>query len=655
VHLDQGNYSQATAYLEESQAVGADLKDQVEAFWWRYRRGGIAFFERRFDDARRLFEEAMAFGEGAGNPGHLGGWCKKDLGLVALELGVYPEARSLLEHALQVGEEFDDRNLLAYSLEGFSGLATALEQHERAVSLAGAIAALREALGNPRPLSWQRIFEHRLDISRAALKEAATGAAWKMGHAMSLEDAVGYARESVQATVGTSYAAQSAQDRLTRREQEVAALVAEGLTNAQIAERLVITRRTVRRDSRAKLAIARSALCRWLEEVLSKPLEPADAQRLARVLGWLRETPLPRRGDVATALSTDAFANLLRICGDAIANGRGRDWTVDASQLSRSSRWAFNRWSIALMALVSGTTGLRRQSLVLIEVDDWGELQPGHFWLCWKHDKKREEHDAVLERGVALLLDEYKQRTATLRAAMGTRRLFLRIDLEQGTWVTVDADWIWQGLRLLGDRAVLALPDGTVGLTTRLLRRTVATRQVQAGAHIEAIAAQLGHSTTHTTMQYVRYDRLTHATDVREALDAGAKLALLPWDQGPRLLADLPADERARFLGARPEHDVGVGLCDEATCVMVKRGSSIPPCFLCSHLLTGPEFLLELNELRQATRAEAQSLPAISSFSALQANKRYELECLDRLIAGVQTRAGLLAAGEAPLMVAPDA
>ncbi len=262
----------------------------------------------------------------------------------------------------------------------------------------------------------------------------------------------------------------------------------------------------VKRDSRSKLVVTRSALCRWLEEVLSKPLEPADAQRLPRVLGWLRETPLPRRGDPGTALSTDAFAQLQRICADAIVAGRSRDWPVDASQLSRSARWAFNRWSIALMALVSGTTGLRRQSLELIEVDDWGELQPGHFWLCWKHDKKREEHDAVLEPGVALLLDEYKQRTAALRAAMGTRRLFLRVDLEQGTWVVADAEWIWQGLRLLGDRAILALPDGTAGLTTRLLRRTVATRQVQAGAHIEAIAAQLGHSTTLTTMQYVRYD-----------------------------------------------------------------------------------------------------------------------------------------------------
>jgi integrase len=404
----------------------------------------------------------------------------------------------------------------------------------------------------------------------------------------------------------------------------------------------------LKRDTRPKLAITRTALCRWLEEVLAKPLEPADAQRLARILGWLREMPLPKRSDAETALSTDAFARLLRTCAEAIVAGRRRDWPLDASRMSRSECWVFNRWSIALMTLVSGTTGLRRQSLELIEVDDWGEVQPGHFWLCWKHDKKHEEHDAVLERGVALLLDEYRERTAAQREAIGTRRLFLRFDLERGTWAIADAEWIWQGLRLLGDRAVLALPEGSVGLTTRLLRRTVATRQVQAGAHIEAIAAQLGHSTTLTTMQYVRYDRMTHATEIREALDAGAKLALFPWDQGPRLLADLAADERARFLGALPEHDVGVGLCDEATCVMVERGSAVPPCFRCTHLLTGPEFLLELEDLQRATQAETRGIPATPSYSALQANKRYELECLDRLIDSIRSREDLLGGSGAP-------
>jgi hypothetical protein len=53
-------------------------------------------------------------------------------------------------------------------------------------------------------------------------------------------------------------------------------------------------------------------------------------------------------------------------------------------------------------------------------------------------------------------------------------------------------------------------------------------------------------------MQYIRYDRLTHAVDVRAALDAGAMLALVPCDSGPRLLADLSPDERARFWEPNP-------------------------------------------------------------------------------------------------------
>ncbi len=62
---------------------------------------------------------------------------------------------------------------------------------------------------------------------------------------MPVEEAIRYARETVEATVRTAIAPASAQDRLTRREQEVAALLAEGLTNGQIAKRLVITQRTV--------------------------------------------------------------------------------------------------------------------------------------------------------------------------------------------------------------------------------------------------------------------------------------------------------------------------------------------------------------------------------------------------------------------------
>ena len=139
-----------------------------------------------------------------------------------------------------------------------------------------------------------------------------------------------------------------------------------------------------RRDSRSMLRTPRTALCGWLEQVLNQPLEPADARRLARVIGWLRNAPIPKRDHDEPALSTGAFAQLLRTSGDAILASRSYEWPVDPSSLSATACLVFNRWSIALAALVSGTAGLRRESLALIEVDDWGEFQPGHFWLCWE-------------------------------------------------------------------------------------------------------------------------------------------------------------------------------------------------------------------------------------------------------------------------------
>jgi DNA-binding CsgD family transcriptional regulator len=167
-----------------------------------------------------------------------------------LKQGSYLEARSFLERSLQTSEDFGNTLLLAYALEGLSGLASALAQHERAVRLAGASQALREAIGCPLPPTFQRMLEPWLAISRAALSEAAAAVAWKIGRTMPLDEAIQYAREPFETipddAVGpTEPAATSGVDRLTRREQEVAALVAGGLTNGQIAEQLAITSRTV--------------------------------------------------------------------------------------------------------------------------------------------------------------------------------------------------------------------------------------------------------------------------------------------------------------------------------------------------------------------------------------------------------------------------
>jgi hypothetical protein len=75
-------------------------------------------------------------------------------------------------------------------MEGFSGLASALGKHERAVTLAGAAKTLREAAGTPLHPAWRGVTEPWLAISRQALGETAYASALAAGRRLPLAHAV---------------------------------------------------------------------------------------------------------------------------------------------------------------------------------------------------------------------------------------------------------------------------------------------------------------------------------------------------------------------------------------------------------------------------------------------------------------------------------
>jgi DNA-binding NarL/FixJ family response regulator len=72
---------------------------------------------------------------------------------------------------------------------------------------------------------------------------------FKDGRAMSLEEAIGYALSDEEDVVPSSPTPEQSRSEqppaLTRREEEVATLVARGLTNRQIASELHLSERTV--------------------------------------------------------------------------------------------------------------------------------------------------------------------------------------------------------------------------------------------------------------------------------------------------------------------------------------------------------------------------------------------------------------------------
>jgi DNA-binding NarL/FixJ family response regulator len=120
-----------------------------------------------------------------------------------------------------------------------------------------------------------------VDVVRTQLGEAEWERAWREGQRMSMEEAIEYAlaqgEEPTQTTApteeGPSISTQTTA--LTRREVEVAALVAQGLTNRLIATELSISEHTVANHVAKilrKLGLdSRSQITAWVIERRTPP------------------------------------------------------------------------------------------------------------------------------------------------------------------------------------------------------------------------------------------------------------------------------------------------------------------------------------------------------------------------------------------------
>ena len=194
------------------------------------------------------------------------------LGTLALRQGQLSCAAKYLGESLVLAQEMRRNMTIILSLSGLADLAEVRGQAVLAARLCGMAAALRDAAGCVMDGADQKNYERTVAMARAQLETTTFEAAWAAGRAMTLEQAV--AEALVAATTEVPEPARSAKSTrpagLSRREGEVLALVAQGLTNIQIAERLVISPRTVNAHLHAiyyKLGVAtRSAATRFAME-----------------------------------------------------------------------------------------------------------------------------------------------------------------------------------------------------------------------------------------------------------------------------------------------------------------------------------------------------------------------------------------------------
>ncbi|MGH2616568.1 MAG: ATP-binding protein [Thermomicrobiales bacterium] len=281
VARDVGEYAQAREHFEEALAIWSTIDDRPGIAIAHLNLGRVAAAEDVYEQARTWYEQALAlrrelgdsdgiayalwaiasvarlsgnaaaakalYGESRTIFAEIGdrqgeAFVLYGLACVARQGGDDLEALRLLQDAIALRQTLGERNGMLEAVDEIAAIVARRGHVAAATRLLGATTALRAATGAVPTVAERQEREQTLALARRTLTSAAFAEAREAGQALSLEEVIA---EALQMTEDSSIVPRPATPfNLTRREQEVLALLAQHLTDAQIAERLYLSPRT---------------------------------------------------------------------------------------------------------------------------------------------------------------------------------------------------------------------------------------------------------------------------------------------------------------------------------------------------------------------------------------------------------------------------
>jgi non-specific serine/threonine protein kinase len=154
-------------------------------------------------------------------------------------------ARNLLEEGLELSAELGNDADVAHCFDGLAAVAATEGMMVRAARLWGAEEALLERMEAAvyTYVPDRSLHRSQVEAARARLGEETFEAAWAEGRSLSIEQAIAWALD--RATTPETDSPKTYPAGLSAREIEILRLVADGLTNIEVAERLFLSSRTV--------------------------------------------------------------------------------------------------------------------------------------------------------------------------------------------------------------------------------------------------------------------------------------------------------------------------------------------------------------------------------------------------------------------------
>jgi predicted ATPase/DNA-binding CsgD family transcriptional regulator len=262
VALAQGDDAQAAVLAQELLTIARQVGDKESVFSALFLLGTIAKGQGDDAQARALYQQSLALARETGTARNIS-LVYSRLGELASRQGDVVQAHALYRESLSLAQTFEAKAVVGWSLLGLARVARAQGHYGLAASLLGAASA---HLNVPIDLNLaeRSDYEREVAVTRTYLGPETYAKAYEKGRSMNPEQALAVLE---QAMTAKRHAPSAYPDGLTLREVEVLRLVALGLPDAQVADKLVISPRTVQGHLRSiytKIAVnSRSAATRY--------------------------------------------------------------------------------------------------------------------------------------------------------------------------------------------------------------------------------------------------------------------------------------------------------------------------------------------------------------------------------------------------------